>query len=208
MTVKGWLLAAVLTFILTGCASMSPQECEVSDWHAVGFTDGSKGLAVSQFDSYRKDCGEHGIRPNFEAYRSGRSEGLHEFCLPERAFELGARGGSNPGVCPSELNPAFSDAFQSGRYLHELRSSLYKIERRMSLKNERQLALQAQQYEIEAQLLSAQPTMEQRLQLLLELKNLADELHALEDELLELEDEHAYHQQRLAAYEVSLYQSS
>ena len=208
MGIRKVLFVTPLLVLLAGCASMSSQECAVSDWYAVGFTDGSRGFPVGQFDRYRQDCSAHGVAPDLDAYRSGRNEGLQEFCQPERAFELGSQGRNNPGVCPPALRTSFADAFQSGRYLHELRSSLNQVERRLTLKNERYLKLQSKEYEIEAQLLSVQPTMEQRLQLLLELKDLADEMHELEDEMLELEEEHAFHQERLAAYEVSLYQSS
>lgn len=200
------LLFALAT--LAGCASMSSEECTVSEWYAVGFSDGARGMPVSRFDRYREDCSAHGVAPDFESYRSGRSEGLREYCQPERAFELGSRGHSNPGVCPANLRDGFADAFQAGRHLHELRTSLHRVERRLSVKNDRYLELQAQEHELEARLISAQPTVEERLQMLLELKNIGEELHSLQEEMLELEDEHAYHQQRLAAYEVSLYQSS
>ncbi len=198
---------ALLPAMLLGCAGMSPQECKVSDWQAVGYTDGSMGRPASQFSDYRKDCAEHGVRPDLDAYRAGRDEGLAEYCQPTQAFNLGNRGGNNPGVCPPELSAEFADAFQSGRYLFELRRSLQQVEHRINLKSKRLLDLQAHQYEIEAHLVSSQPTVEQRLQMLLELKNLAEERQQLEDEVRDLTEEHAMRQQRLAAFEVSLLQS-
>lgn len=208
MSLKVRSLFALLPMLLLGCASMSSQECQVSDWYAVGYTDGARGAPVNQFSDYQKDCAAHGVAPDFETYRSGRSEGLQEFCQPQRAFDLGSRGGHNPGVCPQELSGDFADAFQAGRHLYDLRSALYQVERQMGTKNKRLLDLQSHVHELEAHLVSREPTMEQRLQLLLELKNLAQEKQQLEDEMLELEAERDYHQQRLAAYEVSLYQSS
>lgn len=202
------LCLTALAMSLSACASMSSDECAVSDWYGVGFTDGSRGLSASQFESYRKDCAAHGVAPDFEQYRSGRNEGLREFCQPERAFNLGSDGRSNPGVCPHDLRDQFAEAYQSGRYLYDLRSSLYQVERRLNMKNQRYLELQAQQHELEAHLVSVEPTMEQRLQMLLELKNLAAEMQQLEEEMLELQEEHEYHQQRVAAYEISLYQST
>lgn len=208
MSLRAGTILALVPVALIGCASMSPQECQVSDWRAVGYTDGAMGLPASRFSEYRKDCAEHGVMPDLDSYRSGRDEGLQEFCQPEIAFNLGNRGGNNPGVCPPETSVEFADAFQSGRHLYELRSSLQQVEHRMAVKNKRLLDLQAHAYEIEANLVSSQPTVEQRLQLLLELKNLASEKQQLEQEMLDLEEEHAMHQQRLAAYEVFLYQSS
>lgn len=202
------LIFVAMLSALAGCASMSSEECTVGNWYAVGYTDGARGMPVSRFDRYRTDCSAHGVAPDFENYRSGRSEGLQEFCQPERAFDLGSQGRSNPGVCPDSHRDAFAEAFQAGRQLHELRSSLHQVERRLNVKHERYLALQAREHELEAQLISVQPTVEERLQMLLELKNIGEELHTLQEEMFELEDEHAFHQERLAAYEVSLYQTS
>lgn len=194
--------------MLTGCASMSPEECSVSDWYAVGFTDGARGMPVSRFDRYREACGAHGVAPDFDAYRTGRNEGLQDFCQPEKGFNLGNSGRSNPGVCPAELKAAFAEAYTSGYRLFELRSAVHQLEREMNSRHQQLLALQTEQDELEASLISAEPTVEERMQMLLALKNLGEEMRRLEDEMLALEEEHAYHQQRLAAYEVSLHQSS
>ena len=51
----GLLTIGTLLF-LSGCASMSSDECANSDWTAVGYEDGSRGYTSDQFSSRRKAC--------------------------------------------------------------------------------------------------------------------------------------------------------
>lgn len=202
------LLIVVAPLVVSGCASMSAEECQVGDWFAVGYTDGVRGIPSSRFSEYRKDCAAHGVAPDLVAYRAGRDEGLQEFCQPDRAFELGSRGGSNPGVCPESSRDEFAVAWQTGRQLFELRSAVQEVQRRIDRGHQQLADLEAQSSELEAHLVSSEPSMEERLQLLLDLKNLSEEKKRLEDELATLQEEHAWHQERLAAYEVTLFQTS
>ncbi|MGH8166717.1 MAG: DUF2799 domain-containing protein, partial [Woeseiaceae bacterium] len=116
------LRQAVVTFIailaLSGCASMSGDECAMSDWHTIGFEDGSRGYTADRLGDHRKACAKHGVAPDFQAYQAGRDEGLQEFCQPSRAFNLGANGGHYNGVCNSSLEPQFLDAYRSGYHLY------------------------------------------------------------------------------------------
>ena len=60
--------------------------------------------------------------PDLAEYQAGREQGLREFCKPANGFRVGARGASYGGVCPTELDESFVDAWQSGRQLYVLRS--------------------------------------------------------------------------------------
>ena len=65
-----WIsISALLVFAgLGGCASMSSEECENSDWRAVGYEDGSNGYSTDRFGGRRKACAKHGITADFQAY--------------------------------------------------------------------------------------------------------------------------------------------
>lgn len=206
ITTRKFILS-LAALAVSGCASMSSEECTLSDWQAIGYTDGARGLPVSQFDSYRKDCAAHGVAPGFDSYRSGRDEGLREFCQPERAFDLGNRGARNPGVCPPESSAEFAQAFADGRHLFELRSSLQRVQRQLTLKDNRYHKIENDKQTLEASLVSKEPTVEERLQMLLELKNLAEEQQQLQAEMHELQSELDDRERALAAYQVALSQS-
>ena len=56
---------------LSGCATMSADECAMSDWRTIGFEDGSMGYTAERLGNHRKACAKHGVAPDFEAYQTG-----------------------------------------------------------------------------------------------------------------------------------------
>ena len=90
---------------LGGCASLSEEECALSDWHTIGFEDGSRGYPAERIGDHRKACAKHGYVPDFAAWEAGRNEGLALYCQPARGFNLGSAGGQYQGVCPVDLEP-------------------------------------------------------------------------------------------------------
>lgn len=208
MTSKITVSLAAGLMLLQGCASMSQQECAVSDWHAVGFEDGARGLPSEHIGEYRKACSKHGVVPDLAAYRAGREEGLREFCRPQRGFDLGSRGGNYGGVCPPDLNEAFYDAFSTGRHLYELRTAVNNTNRLIEQKRRQIVALDEEATAIETALVGKEATAEERLQMLVELRAIPEQRAQLEQEIIALEHERAIHEQRLADYERSLYDYS
>ncbi|MEM7282490.1 MAG: DUF2799 domain-containing protein [Pseudomonadota bacterium] len=197
----GCLLAVVL---LSGCASMSREECLVSDWHAIGFEDGIRGLTADRIGRYRKDCADHGVSPDLTAYRQGRAEGLEEFCQPQNAFELGANGGQYRGVCPRHLDGEFVDAYRTGRHLYELESSVRSASRQIAYKEKQLDSIKADLAEKTSALIADGTPTEERARLLLETKDLAEEQGRLESEILELTESRGARVEQLEAYRASL----
>ena len=87
----------VLTMALGACSSMGPEECAATDWSAIGYEDGSRGMPTDYFSNHRKACAKHGVTADFPAYKAGRNEGLVEFCQPSRGYNLGVSGGRYHG---------------------------------------------------------------------------------------------------------------
>ena len=102
------ILVVLAALAMTGCATMSSEECALSDWSAVGFEDGARGYTTERFSSHRKACAKHGITADFRAYQEGRDEGLVEFCQPSRGYNLGVSGGRYNGVCDVALRQAMT----------------------------------------------------------------------------------------------------
>src|ERR1044072_7453943 len=96
--------------VLTGCNSMSAQECLATDWRTVGYEDGVNGFAGDRIGRYRNACSEDGGTPDLAQYQTGREQGLQEFCKPANGFRVGAHGGNYSGVCPADLDESFVDA--------------------------------------------------------------------------------------------------
>lgn len=186
---------------LSGCASMSADECITSDWHAIGFEDGARGYTADQLGNRRKACAKHGITPDFEAYQAGRAQGLRQYCQPSRGFSLGSSGARYNGVCPADLEAPFVNAYNSGHQLYTLRS---KVNGATGQINARKRELEDTNDEIraaEARLIDSETTMEDRILVLADLKELSERTGTLEAEIAELIEERAIYEQELAAYE-------
>lgn len=194
------LLAAVILG-LSGCASMSADECLVSDWSAIGYEDGSRGLTTDRFSQHRKACAKHGVAADFEAYKRGREEGLVEFCQPGRGFTYGVNGGRYYGVCSADLEPEYVAAYNVGYQLYTLRaavssaeSAIYARQAQIKYGEERSVA-------IGIELISEETTTEQRIALLAEMKELSERKGELESEIEFYIAEKARAEQELELYE-------
>jgi uncharacterized small protein (DUF1192 family) len=186
---------------LSGCASMSADECVASDWSAVGYEDGSRGYTSERFGSHRKACAKHGITADFQAYQRGRDQGLVEFCQPGRAFSYGVNGGNYSGVCAADMEPEFLEAYHAGRKLYTLRAN---VSRANSAIYARESELEAAENRIVAAqlaLISDETTTEERIALLAELKELSERTGNLESEIKQLVADRARFEQDLQYYE-------
>ncbi len=198
--------AAALS-MLGGCASMSQQECLVSDWHTVGYEDGARGATVDTIGRYRKSCAKHGVAPDFQAYRAGRQEGLRDFCQPENGFAVGARGAVYRGICPADLEGEFLIAYREGRQLHELESGVRSADQQIAARQRELDELAQELRDTEAALIAAETTAEERVLLVLDIKEIAERQGAVESQLLDLERERAVRAQALAQYRHTLARS-
>ena len=202
------LCAATVFLTLSGCATMSSDECAMSDWRAVGYEDGSRGYTTERFSSHRKACAKHGITADFTAYQEGRTQGLVEFCQPGRGFNLGANGGHYNGVCAADLEPEFLDAYRAGHKLFTLRSYVNSANSKIYAKEGELNYVKDQIRDKEAQLISSETTTEQRVLLLADLKELSERTGELEAEIdmliadrARFEQDLQYYEQTVAAYD-------
>lgn len=189
---------------LGGCASLSEEECAMSDWHTIGFEDGSRGYPADRIGDHRKACAKHGYVPDFAAWEAGRNEGLALYCQPARGFNLGSSGSQYQGVCPADLEPQFLDGYRAGAELYNLRSNVSTANGRLQSREDELEATRDAMREKEASLIARETTPEERVLLLADLKELAEKAGKLQTEIDVLIDERARHEERLAAYEASL----
>lgn len=195
-----WLTIAIGT--LSGCASMSGDECMTSDWSAIGYEDGSRGFTTDRFGQHRKACAKHGVTPDFSAYQSGRDQGLVEYCQPHRGFSVGSNGGSYNGVCSVSLEADFLDAYNTGHRLYTLRSNVNRANSSINSKENELDRIEETIVRNGAALIAAETTTEQRIILLADMKNLAERTGKLEAEIRELYDVRARNQVELEHYQL------
>lgn len=205
MRFKAFLAVMAAALVLPGCASMSGSECELSDWRGIGFEDGSRGQSTEIVAKRRKACAKHGVAIDHAAYMEGRAEGLRVYCQPQTGFNLGAGGGVYRGICPADLEPAFGDAYNAGRRLHDLQSD---VNATVAAINTRRYQLEQAAEDMkskEAAVVRSDTPAEERVVLLSEIRELAEREGQLEAEIVELERERVREEARLEDYRATLY---
>jgi hypothetical protein len=190
--------------MMSGCASMSGEECVATDWSAVGFEDGARGYTTERFSKHRKACAKHGVTADFSAYQNGRDQGLVEYCQPGRGYDVGVNGGRYYGVCSVEREADFLDAYNAGYHLYTLRSNVNRATSSISAK-ERELENVADKMRAkEVALIDRESTTEERVLLLADLKELSERTGQLEAEIQDLYEQRARYQVELDNYQVSV----
>ncbi|NCF73475.1 MAG: DUF2799 domain-containing protein [Gammaproteobacteria bacterium] len=195
-----WL--TIVIGCLSGCATMSGDECMTSDWSAIGYEDGSRGFATERFGQHRKACAKHGVTPDFSAYQHGREQGLVEFCQPHRGFNVGSSGGGYNGVCSVNLEADFLDAYNAGYHLYSLRSNLNRANSSIRSKEKELEQIEDTLIKDGVAIIAADTTQEQRILILADMKRLAERTGKLQAEIKELHHVRARSQVELDHYQL------
>ncbi len=195
------LVVIVFALAVSGCASMSSEECALSDWSAVGFEDGARGYTTERFSAHRKACAKHGVTADFRAYQEGRDEGLVQFCQPSRGYNLGVNGGTYHGVCDVAMEEEFLDAYRVGHQLYSLRASVNTASSRIAARKRELDRIEIDMRDKEAALIAADTTIEDRVLFLADLKRLSERTGELEAEIENLIEDRTRHEYDLANYE-------
>ena len=199
-----WSLAwlAIVLGSLSGCASMSSDECMASDWTAVGYEDGSRGYNSDRFGQHRKACAKHGVTADFSAYQIGRDQGLIEYCQPYRGFSVGSNGGSYSGVCSVSLEPDFLDAYNAGHHLYTLRSNVNRATSDIQSREDKLDQIEDDLVRKGAALIADETSSEDRIILLADMRKLSGRTGQLQAEIKELYDIRARNQVELEQYQL------
>ncbi len=121
------LLLGLLVMGLSGCASLSEEECKVADWQDIGRRDGEKGEKTDRFYNHVKACSEYGIKPDRNLYNQGRETGLKAYCTPDNGRRMGESGRSYGRVCPKGLERGFLAQYKIGKKIYGLKSEIRSL---------------------------------------------------------------------------------
>ena len=203
---RKWIVigTALSALAMSGCASMSGDECVATDWSAVGFEDGARGYTTERFSKHRKACAKHGVTADFSAYQNGREQGLVEYCQPGRGYDVGVNGGRYYGVCSVDHEADFLDAYNAGYHLYTLRSNVNRANSSINAKERELKDVAKTMRSKEAALIDGETTTEERILLLADLKELSERTGKLEVEIRDLYEQRARYQVELDNYQVSV----
>lgn len=116
-TVRFSPLLAII--FMSGCGTLSKDECATADWRQIGERDGASGQQNHYLDQHTKSCRKHGIAVDAEPYYNGRREGLKRFCTADRAYALGLDAEQYFAVCPQEHSRDFQRSYVKGLALKQ-----------------------------------------------------------------------------------------
>lgn len=111
---KGLILLVSILLVAVGCASISKEDCMLTDWYEIGRLDGRQGKPRTAFQGRAKACLEHGVNADRQAYYKGHDLGLQYYCTEQNGFEMGQRGRPYNAVCPIPLEPGFRAGYNKG----------------------------------------------------------------------------------------------
>lgn len=150
-----------LSIALSGCATLSRDECKSGDWHKIGLNDGNDGRTESRFKQHGKACELDRSEVSKAAYMAGREKGLANYCTKVRGYREGALGQKYYDVCKGPSGVQFSSGFEFGKRIHntEKRSSdvaneIHAISQNLqqpSVTAEQRISLQQKQLELQAE---------------------------------------------------------
>ena len=116
---------------LFGCAttqSLTPQQCQTSNWQEVGYADGLRGRSGAYFGQYANQCASViGATPNRVLWEQGRQQGLKNYCTELNAYKLGREGYDWQPVCPLEGIEKLEEAYAQGRYYYIRQRALFGL---------------------------------------------------------------------------------
>jgi hypothetical protein len=131
------LTALLCMFFLSGCATLSQEDCRRGDWFSVGIRDGRSGETRSRLSDHVQACSEYGIAINNEAYFAGREQGLRDYCRIDNAFSEGLQGHQYQHVCPSSVDGLFARYHSAAYSIYEHRSELDRLDQEISSQESR-----------------------------------------------------------------------
>lgn len=109
------LTVIAATSFLVGCVPhMSKAACMSTDWHQMGYGDGSAGHNQRDLSQDIEDCAKFKIKVNSSAYQAGWHSGVRVFCSSGNGFTIGTEGQGYNHICPPDLVAKFEAAYQRG----------------------------------------------------------------------------------------------
>ena len=174
--IRNILMLGCISIVLSSCSTLNKNECKTANWRTIGYEDGTKGYKASRIGQHRSACAEYGIRPDLNAYTTGRKEGLRQYCIPATAYKKGLYGYGYNGVCSEYNERAFLDAYNNGLEVYKAKKILNNMKKDYSKEESYISSLEMELHEKEQILVSGRLTKVKALMLLNETKDIAEEL--------------------------------
>jgi hypothetical protein len=127
------ILSVLMLAALSGCASLSRDDCLEGDWASIGERDGAEGRAVeAQFARHVTACAKVEITPERGTWEQGYTRGLATYCTPQTGLREGEAGRPYRDVCPAATEARFLQGYDLGQSAYRQRARIAEIGREIS----------------------------------------------------------------------------
>jgi hypothetical protein len=187
--VKLVILTSLAAQILSGCATLTKEQCINAEWYSIGYEDGLDGRPRSRLGQHREACAEYGVAPEPAKYLSGYEKGLTAFCVPHNGYRAGMAGRSIRVTCPAALSRDFSAAYAYGKRIHAAARSCREQKKAVNSKTRELEELRSRARQVEQELIAGKEPNRGRL--MARSRELARREMQLEREIARLEADDA-----------------
>jgi hypothetical protein len=99
-TARRALCSLLGALALAGCGGqMSEQSCRTTNWYTRGIDDGTRGQPNAALEEYTKECSEHRVNPDRNAWFWGHAKGLVTYCADGPGYDIGKYGVDYQNAC-------------------------------------------------------------------------------------------------------------
>lgn len=123
-------LIYILIFLLTGCSSLSKEDCSNKNWFNLGKSDAISGEVEPKIDDYRRDCSEYGLQIRSMDYLKGYEVGLKKYCTYHNGLSRGEDGEDSHSLC-EEANPEYKKGYLTGLREFKKKESIVELQKKL-----------------------------------------------------------------------------
>lgn len=125
--IKNLCLGSGVVIVLSGCASMSVEQCKTANWYQIGEKEGASGSG-SSLDRHYKACQKAQIVPNQSQYEQGFAKGLSYYCTPRTVFDYALQGRGNYEYCPIQQRASLRPYYQTANQYYQAKKVFQETE--------------------------------------------------------------------------------
>ena len=162
------------------------------------------GRSEGTIANYQRQCAEHGVQPNLDAYREGHAQGVEVYCRAGNGFEVGHSGAVYQGVCPKNPSPSSSRTTTRASRLFELESAVRNIDAQIASNNYEQERIRGELTSIAAAMISSDTKPEDRVVMVSRSAELGRRYGELTNETRSLTEERVAKDRDLREYQQTL----
>lgn len=130
--------------VLSGCKTMSQEECQSASWEVIGYEDGVVGKPSSYLEQHQNTCNKFKIKPDLQAYLQGHAKGLNRYCTYESGMHVARQGNQYNSVCSANVFREFKRGFEQGKHISSLADRIQQTRIKVGAQSERLVEIDSQ----------------------------------------------------------------